>query len=80
MTLVPDCHVAGGRRGSVARLEAAGLIGPLLISDAVCAELAIRCDRIKDFDGVLKAAVLVVEASDYSPAALVRLTLVSLRR
>ncbi|MFD1985394.1 type II toxin-antitoxin system VapC family toxin [Mesorhizobium newzealandense] len=35
---------------SVAQLEAAGLNGPLLINDAVFAELAVRYDRIEDLD------------------------------
>lgn len=43
---------------SVAQLEAASLNGPLLINDAVYAELAVRYARIEDLDGFLDAAGL----------------------
>ena len=43
---------------SVAQLEAASLNGPLLINDAVYAELAVRYDRIEDLETFLDAAGL----------------------
>ncbi|MBZ9735435.1 type II toxin-antitoxin system VapC family toxin [Mesorhizobium sp. CA18] len=43
---------------SVAQLEAASLNGPLLINDAVYAELAVRYARIEDLDAFLDAAGL----------------------
>lgn len=43
---------------SVAQLEAASLEGPLLINDAVYAELAVRYERIEDLDAFLAAAGL----------------------
>jgi predicted nucleic acid-binding protein len=43
---------------SVAQLEAATLNGPLLVNDAVYAELAVRYARIEDLDAFLDAAVL----------------------
>lgn len=46
---------------SVAQLEAASLIGPLLINDVIYAELAVRYDRIEDLDEfLLDAGVDVV--------------------
>ena len=45
---------------SVAQLESASLIGPLLINDVVYAELAVRYDRIEDLDGFLDAAGIAV--------------------
>jgi predicted nucleic acid-binding protein len=43
---------------SVAQLEAASLNGPLLINDAVYAELAVRYARIEDLEAFLDAAGL----------------------
>jgi len=43
---------------SVAQLEAATLNGPLLVNDAVYAELAVRYARIEDLDAFLDAAGL----------------------
>ena len=43
---------------SIARLEAASLDGPLLINDAVYAELAVRYVRIEDLEAFLDAAGL----------------------
>ncbi|MER8463871.1 type II toxin-antitoxin system VapC family toxin [Mesorhizobium sp. M1396] len=43
---------------SVAQLEAASLNGPLLINDAVYAELAVRYTRIEDLETFLDAAGL----------------------
>lgn len=43
---------------SVAQLEAASLVGPLLINDVVYAELAVRYDRIEALDGFLDQAGL----------------------
>lgn len=43
---------------SVAQLEAASIEGPLLINDAVYAELAVRYERIEDLDAFLAAAGL----------------------
>lgn len=43
---------------SVAQLEAASFNGPLLINDAVYAELAVRYARIEDLDAFLDAAGL----------------------
>lgn len=43
---------------SVAQLEAASLDGPLLINDAVYAELAVRYIRIEDLEAFLDAAGL----------------------
>ena len=45
---------------SVAQLEAASLLGPLLINDVIYAELAVRYDRIEDLDGFLKDAGIEV--------------------
>ena len=45
---------------SVARLEAASLVGPLLINDVIYAELAVRYDRIEALDGFLKEAGIEV--------------------
>lgn len=41
---------------SVARLEAASLAGPLLINDAVYAELSVRYARIEDLDAFVSDA------------------------
>ncbi|TIL37276.1 MAG: DNA-binding protein, partial [Mesorhizobium sp.] len=43
---------------SIAQLEAASLNGPLLINDAVYAELAVRYDRIESIDAFLDEAGL----------------------
>ncbi|MBZ9898664.1 type II toxin-antitoxin system VapC family toxin [Mesorhizobium sp. BR1-1-6] len=43
---------------SVAHLEAASLDGPLLINDAVYAELAVRYARIEDLEAFVEAAGL----------------------
>ncbi|WP_027039911.1 type II toxin-antitoxin system VapC family toxin [Mesorhizobium ciceri] len=43
---------------SIAQLEAASLEGPLLINDAVYAELAVRYIRIEDLESFLDAAGL----------------------
>ncbi|RUV38959.1 type II toxin-antitoxin system VapC family toxin [Mesorhizobium sp. M7A.F.Ca.MR.148.00.0.0] len=43
---------------SIAQLEAASLDGPLLINDAVYAELAVRYIRIEDLEAFLEAAGL----------------------
>lgn len=43
---------------SVAQLEAASLLGPLLINAVVYAELAVRYDRIEALDGFLGQAGL----------------------
>ncbi|PWJ90130.1 MULTISPECIES: type II toxin-antitoxin system VapC family toxin [Mesorhizobium] len=43
---------------SVAQLEAASLDGPLLVNDAVYAELAVRYIRIEDLEAFLDAAGL----------------------
>jgi predicted nucleic acid-binding protein len=43
---------------SVAQLETASLNGPLLINDAVYAELAVRYARIEDLETFLDAAAL----------------------
>nr|WP_246592059.1 type II toxin-antitoxin system VapC family toxin [Aminobacter anthyllidis] len=43
---------------SVAQLEAASLVGPLVINDVVYAELAVRYDRIEALDGFLDQAGL----------------------
>ncbi|RWI57177.1 MAG: type II toxin-antitoxin system VapC family toxin [Mesorhizobium sp.] len=45
---------------SVAQLEAASLNGPLLINDAVYAELAVRYDRIEDLDAFIDEAGLEI--------------------
>ncbi|WP_027058127.1 type II toxin-antitoxin system VapC family toxin [Mesorhizobium loti] len=47
---------------SIAQLEAASLNGPLLINDAVYAELAARYARIEDLDAFLEAAGLEMVA------------------
>jgi predicted nucleic acid-binding protein len=47
---------------SIAQLEAASLNGPLLINDAVYAELAARYARIEDVDAFLEAAGLEMVA------------------
>ncbi|KAA3442016.1 DNA-binding protein [Mesorhizobium sp. SARCC-RB16n] len=43
---------------SIGQLEAASLDGPLLINDAVYAELAVRYERIEDLDAVIDEAGL----------------------
>jgi predicted nucleic acid-binding protein len=45
---------------SVAQLEAASLNGPLLINDAVYAELAVRYDRIEDLEAFIDEAGLQI--------------------
>ena len=45
---------------SIAQLEAAFLLGPLLINDAVYAELAVRYDRFEDLEAFLGEARLEV--------------------
>ena len=45
---------------SIAQLEAASLQGPLLINDAVYAELAVRYNRIEDLDAFLDEAGLEI--------------------
>jgi len=47
---------------SVAQLEAASLDGPLLMNDAVYAELAVRYASIEDLDAFLDAAGLEMAA------------------
>jgi predicted nucleic acid-binding protein len=46
---------------SVAQLEAASLEGPLLIDDAVYAELSVRYDRIEDLEVFIQEADLQME-------------------
>jgi len=46
---------------SVAQLEAASLDGPLLIDDAVYAELAVRYDRIEDQEAFIETANLQMQ-------------------
>lgn len=41
---------------SVAQLEAASLAGPLLISDVIYAELAVRYERIEELDAFIEEA------------------------
>ncbi len=43
---------------SVAQLEAASLVGPLLINDVIYAELAVRYERIEDLNAFVEAAGL----------------------
>jgi len=43
---------------SIAQLEAASLSGPLLINDVIYAELAVRYDRIEDFEAFVDEAGL----------------------
>ncbi|MGN7292083.1 type II toxin-antitoxin system VapC family toxin [Rhizobium sp. SAFR-030] len=45
---------------SVRQLEAASLVGPLLINDVVYAELSVRYERIEDLDGFIEQAELVL--------------------
>ncbi|TKB05489.1 MAG: PIN domain-containing protein, partial [Mesorhizobium sp.] len=45
---------------SIAQLEAQSLNGPLLINDAVYAELAVRYGRIEDLDAFLDKAGLEI--------------------
>jgi predicted nucleic acid-binding protein len=47
---------------SIEQLEAASLRGPLLINDAIYAELSVRYSRIEDLDGFLDAAGLEIAA------------------
>ena len=47
---------------SIEQLEAASLRGPLLINDAVYAELSVRYARIEDLDAFVEAAALEVAA------------------
>ena len=47
---------------SIEQLEAASLRGPLLINDAVYAELSVRYARIEDLDAFVEAAGLEVAA------------------
>nr|WP_210341631.1 type II toxin-antitoxin system VapC family toxin [Rhizobium setariae] len=44
---------------SVGQLDAASLLGPLLINDVIYAELAVRYERIEALDEFLQAAGLV---------------------
>lgn len=43
---------------SIAQLEAASIEGPLLINDVVCAELAVRYDRIEALEAFVEQAAL----------------------
>ncbi len=45
---------------SLAQLEGAALVGPLLINDVVYAEASVRYDRIEDFDAMLAEAMIEV--------------------
>jgi predicted nucleic acid-binding protein len=45
---------------SLARLEEAALMGPVLINDVSYAEASIRYDRIEDFDAMLSNALIEV--------------------
>lgn len=45
---------------SVAQLESASMKGPLLINDAIYAELAVRYDRIEDLEAFLEGGGLEV--------------------
>ncbi|MGF9563398.1 type II toxin-antitoxin system VapC family toxin [Neorhizobium sp. JUb45] len=45
---------------SIGQLEAASLVGPLLINDIVYAELAVRYERIEDLDAFLESAQLII--------------------
>lgn len=47
---------------SIAQLEAASLDGPLLINDTVYSELAVRYDRIEEFEAFLDEAGLEMTA------------------
>ena len=47
---------------SIAQLEAASLNGPLLINDAVYAELGVRYDRVEDLDEFIARAGLSLTA------------------
>ncbi len=47
---------------SIAQLEAASLLGPLLINDVVYAELAVRYDRIEDLEAFCDEAGLETAA------------------
>lgn len=45
---------------SIARLEAASLVGPMLINDAVYAELAVRYERIEHLEALIDIAGLAL--------------------
>jgi predicted nucleic acid-binding protein len=45
---------------SLARLEEAALIGPIVINDVVYAETSIRYDRIEDLDAMLSDAMIEI--------------------
>lgn len=45
---------------SIARLEAASLVGPMLINDAVYAELAVRYERIEHLEALIDTAGLAL--------------------
>jgi predicted nucleic acid-binding protein len=45
---------------SLARLEEAALVGPVLINDVVYAETSIRYDRIEDLDAMLAQAMIEI--------------------
>jgi predicted nucleic acid-binding protein len=45
---------------SLARLEEAALVGPILINDVVYAETSIRYDRIEDLDAMLADAMIEI--------------------
>ena len=47
---------------SIQQLDAAALEGPLIINDAVYAELSVRFARVEDVDGFVDAAGLTHEA------------------
>lgn len=53
---------------SVEQLEAASLVGPLLINDIVYAELAVRYERIEELDAFIEQAGL--ELAPFPRAAL----------
>ena len=45
---------------SLARLEEAALVGPILINDVVYAETSVRYDRIEDLDAMLAEAMIEI--------------------
>lgn len=45
---------------SIDQLEAASLVGPLLINDIIYAELAVRYDRIEELDAFIDEAGLIL--------------------
>lgn len=53
---------------SIAQLEAAGLVGPLLINGVIYAELAVRYERIEMLDAFVEEAGL--ELASVPPPAL----------